>query len=341
MPKNTKGRKSSNATAAAFGWDFQSNAGIVLMLHNLRRAKSVRIEGDEDVEVHLENGKRIYAQAKGVQDPDDTSHVIDKLEGAIRTLSDAARHGNVESLVYVTNSPNPFNDKTTSYKFERAEADVAYVSLPQSCKDQILKICDKHGYDLPVEKFSIRTFDFSGDGENRYRIVKTLVVEFLSSLGLSERGWGQKVLDRWHDEFWKNASQKDRNIVITKKKMVWPLVVWLCEDIKSKIDIEDVDEFEVEEVTRQFRNIISDKEDKFEFVARVTNEFEQFRKEAALRYRDALNAFVADSWQKFLNEFYLEGVDNRTARIIVSVTLERIIRTQTDIERIKENVKLC
>lgn len=341
MSDSLKGRKSSNAVAAAFGWDFQSSAGIVLMLHNLNRAKSVRIEGAEDVEINLENGRRIYAQAKGVQDPEDYSHVIDKLEGAIRTLSEVARHGSVESLVYITNSPNPFNDKTTSYKFERAEADVPYSSLPQSCKDQILKICNKHRYNLPVEKFSIRTFDFSGDGENRYRIVKTLIVEFLSSLGLSERGWGQKVLDRWHDEFWKNASQRDRNIVITKKKMVWPLVVWLCEDIKSKIDIEDIDELEIEDVTRRFRNIISDKEDKFEFVAKVTCEFESFRKGAALRYRDALNAFVANSWQKFLGEFCLESVDSRTAQIIVSVALERIIRTQADIERIKESVNLC
>lgn len=341
MSNDIKSRKSSNASAAAFGWDFQSNAGIVLMLHNLSRAKSVRIEGVEDVEIHLESGKRIYAQAKGVQDPDDTSHVIGKLEGAIRTLTEAARHGNVESLVYVTNSPNPFNDKTTSYRFAGAEADVPYALLPQSCRDQILKICDNRGYNLPVEKFSIRTFDFSGEGENRYRIVKMLVVEFLASLGLSERGWGQKVLDRWQDEFWKNASQSDRKIVITKKKMVWPLVVWLCEDIKSKIDIDDVDELEIEDVTRQFRNVISDKEDKFEFVAKVTSEFELFRKKAALRYRDALNAFVAASWQKFLSEFCFERVDDRTAQIIVSVVLERIIRTQADIERIKESVNLC
>jgi len=88
-------------------------------------------------------------------------------------------------------------------------------------------------------------------------------------------------------------------------------------------------------------NIISDKEDKFEFVAKVTCEFESFRKGAALRYRDALNAFVANSWQKFLGEFCLESVDSRTTQIIVSVALERIIRTQADIERIKESVNLC
>ena len=30
--------RSSNATASAFGWDFQSNAAIMLMLKNIERA---------------------------------------------------------------------------------------------------------------------------------------------------------------------------------------------------------------------------------------------------------------------------------------------------------------
>ena len=62
----SKAKKSSNAVPAAFGWTFQSNAGIVIMLKNLQRADAVRIEGDEDIEVHLSNGKKVYAQAKGL-----------------------------------------------------------------------------------------------------------------------------------------------------------------------------------------------------------------------------------------------------------------------------------
>lgn len=33
--------KSSNATASAFGWDFQSNAAIMLMLKNIENASRV------------------------------------------------------------------------------------------------------------------------------------------------------------------------------------------------------------------------------------------------------------------------------------------------------------
>jgi hypothetical protein len=37
--------KPSNASASAFGWDFQSNAAIILMLKNIERASKVKVEG--------------------------------------------------------------------------------------------------------------------------------------------------------------------------------------------------------------------------------------------------------------------------------------------------------
>ena len=54
-----------NATPSSFGWDFQINAAIVLMLENIKAIKSVRVEGKkEDIELLLENNENIYAQAK-------------------------------------------------------------------------------------------------------------------------------------------------------------------------------------------------------------------------------------------------------------------------------------
>ena len=45
-----------NASASAFGWDFQANSAILLMLENIKDAKRVRVEGaDEDIEITLQN----------------------------------------------------------------------------------------------------------------------------------------------------------------------------------------------------------------------------------------------------------------------------------------------
>jgi hypothetical protein len=59
--------KSRRANAVMFGFDFQINAAIVLMLENIEDLKSLRLEGNyEDIELELENGQYILAQAKAV-----------------------------------------------------------------------------------------------------------------------------------------------------------------------------------------------------------------------------------------------------------------------------------
>ena len=44
-----------SAHAVGFGFDFQTNAAIVLMLENIKDLASLRIEGnDEDIQMYLE-----------------------------------------------------------------------------------------------------------------------------------------------------------------------------------------------------------------------------------------------------------------------------------------------
>lgn len=59
--------KSRRANAVLFGFDFQVNAAIVLMIENIEDLKSLRLEGNfEDIELELENNQYILAQAKAV-----------------------------------------------------------------------------------------------------------------------------------------------------------------------------------------------------------------------------------------------------------------------------------
>lgn len=104
-----------NASASAFGWDFQVNAAILLMLENIEKAEHIRVEGaNEDIEITLNDKSKIYAQAKAVTKPDDTSNVIKKLKDAIETLNETEKKSDGYLFTYITNSPNPFNDKKRS-----------------------------------------------------------------------------------------------------------------------------------------------------------------------------------------------------------------------------------
>lgn len=91
--------KSTNATASAFGWEFQSSAAIMLMLKNIVEAFEVKVEGkNEDVEITFSNGKKLMAQVKAVEDPDDFKNVKRKLEKGLQTLNAASKVADVKQL---------------------------------------------------------------------------------------------------------------------------------------------------------------------------------------------------------------------------------------------------
>lgn len=56
MPADEK-TKNTDASASIFGWRFQVVTGIILSLRNIKKLKSVEIEGHtEDIELYLRNG---------------------------------------------------------------------------------------------------------------------------------------------------------------------------------------------------------------------------------------------------------------------------------------------
>lgn len=111
--------KNRRANAVLFGFDFQVNAAIVIMLENIEEFKSVRLEGNhEDIEVELDNGEFILAQAKAIEKSStDFKNVRRNLKKSLLSLSDGSRNVNVKELILITNSPNPLNDNDTKNIF--------------------------------------------------------------------------------------------------------------------------------------------------------------------------------------------------------------------------------
>ena len=78
------------ATSVLFGFDFQANAAIVLMLENIKDMTSIRLEGAEDIEINLNDGSCLLAQAKAVVNSStDFSNVLSNLKKSITSLSEA------------------------------------------------------------------------------------------------------------------------------------------------------------------------------------------------------------------------------------------------------------
>ena len=107
------------ATAVVFGFDFQVNAAIVLMLENIKELDSLRLEGNyEDIELKLTDDTYILVQAKAVVDSSsDFRNVRKNLKKALGSLSEGAAKVNTRKLILITNSPNPFNDDASRSAF--------------------------------------------------------------------------------------------------------------------------------------------------------------------------------------------------------------------------------
>lgn len=329
--------RSSNATASAFGWEFQSNAALMLMLKNIEGASEAKVEGEtEDVEITLSNGKFLMAQAKSVEKPDDFSHVKRNMEAALRTLNEASKKAGVEQLIFVTNSPNPFNSKQTMYKFSSPLNIAPFSELPEICQKSISDICSKNGYGIDTSMLTVYVMQFHGEsGDERYKVLQTLTMEFLNSLGVSNVSTEQ-MLSLWQNSFRVNASQ--RTSVIKKESMVWPIIAILCEARETDTELEEYDPSDVREILQKYRAIINNNSERFEFVSNILSDYNDFSRE--MKSKERMKHFVSERWSQYKNDFDLKSADVITEEMVIKITISNVLKNRRIIAEIKGKVKL-
>lgn len=329
--------RSSNATASAFGWEFQSNAAIMLMLKNIVEASKVKVEGEtEDIEIIFSNGKILMAQAKSVEKPDDFSHVKRNLEAGLRTLNAASKITDVEQLVFVTNSPNPFNSIRTMHKFSSPLNMAPFSELPTKCQKSITDICSKNGYSMDTSMLKVCVMQFHGESEDeRYKVLQSLTMEFLNDLGVDKVSANQ-MLSLWQNSFRVNASQ--RTSAITKESMVWPIIAVQCEVRETDVELEDYDESDIAEILQKYRAVINNNSERFEFVSKVLSDFNDFY--PAMKSRERVERFISERWEQYKSDFDLKNADSTTEKIVIRLTLSKVLKSRRVIAEIKGKVKL-
>lgn len=323
-----------NASPAAFGWDFQVNSAILLMLENIKGAKGVRVEGeDEDIEITLQDKSKIYAQAKAVEKPDDVSHVIDKLTKALETLSDAAKNGDGSLFTYMTNSSNPFNNQRTIAYFT-GRTHLGFDELPDVAQKRIENIIEKNGYtDLDVHKIDVRVIPFYGsDLKNRYKEIKACINEFLDEVKVDVQGINTDIMGIWQRDFFHNASQTDTTISISKEKMIWPLIVLVLNKTAAKDYKKDFDDDQIEDIERKYKMIINQDTMRYKMISRVMSDYKKSKK--------LLKDFVAYHWKDYLDIVSTIETDDSTKESIVKIILYRILTQNHYIQEIKRSANL-
>ena len=221
--------KNRNASAVLFGFDFQRNAAIILMLENIKDLRSVRLEGnEEDIELTLANGQKILAQAKAVEKSSfDFSHVRENLKKALTSLSEGEKRTDAQQLIFITNSPNPFKDDNSKSVFGGLPTHRSFENLPPTAQDIVRRYLRDIQDPLDLQKFTIQVFPFETDNKTeRYKAVTQVVNDFIGSLNCTATyGLGKWLLEVWHDEIFINGTKKDTSIQLSKKDIIWPTKV--------------------------------------------------------------------------------------------------------------------
>ena len=339
--KEGKSMRTRNASPTAFGWEFQVNAGIVIMLDYIREAESIKIEGmTEDIEVILRDGTRVFAQAKSSMDPEDTKNASRDLKKALKTLNDADGVGKVKQLILVTNRANPLNEEKSRRYFSNAYSLAPYSILPSMGQQRIQDVCKQEKLTLRLNHFSVLALQYAGDGDFRYETIKERVSEFLVDINSHFQGFGKKILPKWQLQFGQNASQNDRSRTIKKKDMIWPLIVLFCEKVDDPL-LDDFDDADREAIEERFADVIADHSERFDLVAKIMSEYASYKAMHLDMAKAALQRlFIDEKEELFVDEFALDSEDAEVAKAVRKLTIGKILQQRRKIAEVKEAVNL-
>ena len=311
------------------------------MLESITEVNKVRVEGaTEDIELTLDNGEKIYSQAKSVvRASNDFSNVKQKLNDALESLADAYKMGNSKQLIYVTNTPNPFNDDSSKSAFY-GSTKKSYDSLPDSCKTTIESMVEQFSEGIDLKQLMVRVIPFETDDlAERYKEVKRVVDDFVYEIAPNHLGIGKQVLDIWQKDLFQNATQNNIELTISKKQLIWTIIVLTTDVEKNESEyLDDIDSCDYQEIVCSYRNLINTCTERFEFATKVITDYNEYFYEG--KAKDKLKNFINESWENYLDEIDMNDIDDDIKEQIIKIILHNILKQKWIINSIKKKVNL-
>lgn len=332
--------KSSNASPEMFGFDFQVNATIFLLLDNIKEIKTVRMEGaSEDIELTMNDGNQIMAQAKGVVNgSSDFSNVRRNLKKAIGTLSSADKKS-VEQLILITNSKNPLKEDSSKGFFYGPPAVVGYTDLSDEAKKVIDNIVERLDISFDKNKFHIYYFMFETDNmKMRYAVIEEKIRDFINQLNVGQILSATELMQIWQNDIFHNGSQTDTTIEVSKKEIVWPVIALTLDKHMPAEYIEDYDQGLINEVTAQYSDIINFITERYDLITKIL--FDYNSSNCTLPIKERTRTFIKDKWQEYISVFSLESLDVEVQEAVAKVILAKVIQQRYLINNISREVSL-
>lgn len=374
MGNETKIIFDNDASASSFGWNFQANAGIFLLLHYIKDAKSIKIESKyEDIEICLKNKSKIFAQAKSVQSECNTSGAKNKMKDAILSLGKVPV-GENDILIYISNIREPiggagkyFENKIVKYDecldSTKTEIDNYFREVIDGIEQKMLeenlsnkKKTQYRAIKKKLESMNIKQLEicsiypYYGEEENRYSEIRNKIIDVLANdikLDLFDvRYISQRLLEHWQLVFEHNSTIKDGSIKkkITKEDFIWPIAVFLS-DIND-IEIDDCMSMVPDNsLKNEAQCYLSDSSniyhERFEFVNKVLRTYENYKR--ILPTSDGKSSieksFIREEYKLFWEE-YMDIEDEELREYVLKINIYKIIMNNRKVSKISKEVNI-
>jgi len=334
-----------NASFSELGWEFQTNAATVLFIQRIEDASSVRVEGaHEDIEISLNDGTVVYAQAKARTGNEPGKGSTDRLDGALKTLADDIKQGNYRELIFVTNDDYPFG-KSHDVSDLHGGGTLRFDELPDGVQNYIREKGAAHGIGddaYPVMAVSVIGF-YGDDRDTRHKHIRAAIQDLLSRLDLGRRGDVNDGLlrDQWGTMMQENAGTLDTDITLSKEDFVWPVIVMLCKVDTDDKDFERFDEEDVQDAVREYGSIINYHTQKFEFVTKVSTDFDRYLADNSGGRKEVRTRYIDERWGDYVDILGLGEIgDGETREIVAKLIMRKVLRRKDVIKRVKDGVNL-
>jgi len=326
-------KKSRNARASAFGWIFQSSAGIYLLLDCIEEAISLKMEGEkEDIEIKLKDESIIYAQAKSIENPNDTKNIKVKLKKALTSLGECEEP--INKLIYVTNILNPLNSEYPKhYEYSRTN----YNEFLDEDKQLILDILkDNNKINFPTAKFEIVNFKFYGDDNQRYSEVLNKVRVFLDKAEVP-REKAESLLREWKNLLMNNCAQRAN---MSKADVLFPLILVTIEgsDLYERYNkICDLGIYD--ETKSRYSEFIHNIPKGTEFFMKVCGHYRKWSTATCVS-GDKIEEYIKNNWEEYKEEFSEVEKNKDMLESLIKLLLLATLTKRYTINGIKGAAKL-
>lgn len=352
--KESMAEEDTNASASIFGWNVQIYSTIFLMLKNIRNVSKVRVEGKtEDIEITLNDGKKIYGQAKSRKNLEHAltdSQASSKLSDGLRTLYNASKKRDCQELIYISNFQNPLGGTKTDSLFFTTNGAInrRFSTLPDSAQklaiQKIKEIETASVKSFPLEDLVIWVLPYDGEDKDvRRREVSQVFRELLNRMKISD-SQANNILDVWTGEMFFNASTIG-SIQLSKEDLIWALIVYSCDlsgddDIESKADELGLVQEDIEEITENYQKFIEQKTKKFEFNTKVNTEYDTYNRMNRLKYnkKELLQNFIEEKWDVFKEDVDYPGIEEDIQEALIRIILYKLLNKSKKINKVIQEV---